>query len=175
MTLESKGNDILFVSSAEYKVGRLRTTTRGTRTTYTTGGITTTDIQLPDRVERVRTGTRLDALGRASANVVSNLQPRLDSSHAILAVIENDLQNLQNSHVPQGDRLAALRRSRQQVIDRIAEIDRAITIAREAVAAGTVTKYEERTIAGGTRQVQTVAPTTVQVTSLCRIRIPIIA
>ena len=71
MTLESKGNDILFVSSAEYKVGRLRTTTRGTRTTYTTGGITTTDVQLPDRVERVRTGTRLNRHGEDFSKILS--------------------------------------------------------------------------------------------------------
>ena len=190
MTLESKGNDIFFVSSAEYKVGRLRTTQRGTRTTYTTGGITTTDIQLPDRVERVRTGVNVlnRSLYNEAIGSIGHLERDLSELNRLKQAGNNRVLRdpFPGAPTDADDFLADTPENRDLIREKlrsrgldtpldIRDTDEFISGNRELLAEErqflneqVEVTYEERATPGGTRQVQTVAPTTVQVTSFVR-------
>ena len=179
IAMTTYGNDIGFWTQATYGTGRLRTTRRGTRTTYTTGGVTTTTVDLPDRVERVRTGTRLTQQGLEAVDTLQSARNAIQRGENLSAewseLIADIMVNLNivRSQGPSAnaallakfeDELANARRQKENVegiIDRTRSVaaDLQNTIDRNSLST-----YEERTIAGGTRTVETVAPTHIQTT-----------
>ena len=152
LTLTTQGNDVLFVSNATYATGRLLTIRRGTRTTYTTGGITTTDVSLPGRTERARTGQRLNSKGREAADNITRARELLTELRGAGSA---------TIHYPY---IPGFPTQPLNTITFRSELFIYIIRQQRLVRENEVTVYDEITYPGGTRQVQTVAPTHVQTT-----------